>query len=191
MTRHGGSLTDSTGTLMEEMVLRGPSQYDCLVLYENLAIDYMKAARERWGELCVDYPDPNLWNEHPYYILDVPWSEAEPAQAAAAAFLDFLMSRADPAAGPGVRVPPRQPVGADPVPRQPVRQGGLASASGSTSPTWPSPPPPRSSRTFWARSAVSIAEESPRVPPRVEARPPRLRHAGPGRSSSSGCRFLR
>ena len=49
ITRHGSSLSHSTGTLMEEMVLRGPSQYDCLVVYENLAIDYMEAAIQALG----------------------------------------------------------------------------------------------------------------------------------------------
>jgi serine/threonine-protein kinase len=91
VARHGGSLTSSTGTLMREMVLRGPSQYDCLLIYENLAIDYLDEARDRWGELHVDYPDPNLWNDHPFYILDVPWSDAR-QRAAAAEFLKFLMS---------------------------------------------------------------------------------------------------
>ena len=91
IARHGGSLTESTGTLMEEMVRRGPSEYDCLVLYENLAVDFMKAAEEHWGELRVVYPDPNLWNEHPYYILDVPWSDRR-HQDAAGAFLRYLMS---------------------------------------------------------------------------------------------------
>jgi ABC-type sulfate transport system substrate-binding protein len=79
---------------MEEMVLRGPSQYDCLVVYENLAIDYMEAAIQRWGrdgEFYVAYPDPNVWNEHPYYILDVPWSD-DSQRKAAADFLKFLMS---------------------------------------------------------------------------------------------------
>ncbi len=91
VTRPGGSLTHSTGTLMREMVLRGPSQYDCILIYENLAIDYLEDARDRWGELHVDYPEPNMWNEHPYYILDVPWSD--PAQREAAAeYLKFLMS---------------------------------------------------------------------------------------------------
>ncbi len=89
--RPGGALTHSTGTLMREMVLRGPSQYDCLLVYENLAIDYLLAARDHWGELHVDYPEPNMWNEHPYYILDVPWS-SQPQRAAAADFLAFLMS---------------------------------------------------------------------------------------------------
>jgi hypothetical protein len=94
VTRHGSSLSHSTGTLMEEMVLRGPSQYDCLMVYENLAIDYMQAAVQRWGadgEFYVAYPDPNVWNEHPYYILDVPWSD-ERQRKAAADFLKFLMS---------------------------------------------------------------------------------------------------
>ena len=94
VTRHGGALTHSTGTLMEEMVLRGPSQYDCLILYENLAIDYMRQATDRWGEqgeIYVTYPDPNIWNEHPYYILDVPWSD-ERQRKAAAEFLKFLLS---------------------------------------------------------------------------------------------------
>jgi hypothetical protein len=94
ITRHGSSLTHSTGTLMEEMVLRGPSQYDCLVVYENLAIDYMEAAIQRWGtegEFYVAYPNPNAWNEHPYYILDVPWSD-ERQRKVASDFLGFLMS---------------------------------------------------------------------------------------------------
>jgi ABC-type glycerol-3-phosphate transport system substrate-binding protein len=91
VARPGGSLTHSTGTLMREMVLRGPSQYDCLMVYENLAIDYLDDARRRWGELQVVYPEENLWNEHPYYILNVPWSA--PAQREAARhFLDFLIS---------------------------------------------------------------------------------------------------
>ena len=67
---------------MQEMVLRGRSQYDCLLIYENLAIAYLGAARDRWGELQVDYPEPNIWNEHPFYILDVPWSDSRKRAAA-------------------------------------------------------------------------------------------------------------
>ena len=29
------------------------------------------------------YPEPNVWNEHPYYILDVPWSDDRQRQDAA------------------------------------------------------------------------------------------------------------
>ncbi len=91
VARPSGELVHSTGTLMKSMVLRGPSQYDCLMVYENLAIDYLKAAQGRWGNFVVVYPERNMWNNNPYYILDVPWSSAE-QRAAAAEFLDFLMS---------------------------------------------------------------------------------------------------
>jgi hypothetical protein len=91
LTRPGGGLTHSTGILMREMVLRGPSQYDCLVLYENLAVEYLEQARDHWGDLVVSYPEPNLWNDHPYYVLDVPWS-GPVERAAAGRFLDFLLS---------------------------------------------------------------------------------------------------
>ena len=50
----------------------------------------LEAVRDRWGELHVDYPDPNLWNEHPYYILEVPWSDPAHREAAAE-YLKFLM----------------------------------------------------------------------------------------------------
>jgi serine/threonine-protein kinase len=91
VVRPGGSLANSTGNLMRELVLRGPSQYDGLMVYENLVIDYLDAARQRWGDLQVAYPVPNLWNEHPYYILNVPWSSAA-QRAAARQFLEFLVS---------------------------------------------------------------------------------------------------
>lgn len=85
------SSSDSTGTLMREMVLKGPSAYDCVFVYESVAIDYLKSAQGRWGELHVVYPRRNLWNDNPYYILDAPWSSADQRKAAEV-FLEFLMS---------------------------------------------------------------------------------------------------
>lgn len=84
---------ESTGTMMRDMVLRGPSTYDALLVYESVVIDYLKGAEGRWGGLHVIYPKYNMWNENPYYILDVPWSDAAHRQAAET-FLDFLMSDA-------------------------------------------------------------------------------------------------
>ena len=121
VSRPGGSLTHSTGTLMEEMVLRGPSQYDCLVVYENLAIDYMAAAQQRWGELHVVYPARSIWNEHPYYILDVPWSDVDHREAARHV-PQVPHERADPARRPGPWFPPRRPLHPRQVPREPARQ---------------------------------------------------------------------
>lgn len=84
-------LANSTGNMMREMVLKGPASFDALMVYENLAIDYLKNAEGRWGELRVSYPDVNMWNDNPYYLLDVPWSDTN-ARKAAETFLEFLLS---------------------------------------------------------------------------------------------------
>ena len=84
-------MANSTGNMMRDMVLRGPSTFDGLCVYESVAIDYLRNAEGRWGELRVSYPPRNLWSDNPYYILDVEWSS--PAQRKAAqAFLDFLLT---------------------------------------------------------------------------------------------------
>ena len=91
VARPGGSLTSSTGTLMREMVLRGPSQYDCLLIYENLAIDYLDAARDRWGELRWTIPSRTSGTS----ILTTSWTSPgaiRRQRAAAGEFLKFLMS---------------------------------------------------------------------------------------------------
>jgi Ca-activated chloride channel family protein len=85
------SLSDSTGTMMREMVLKGPSAYDAVFAYENVAIDYLKSAAGRWGELHVVYPRLNMWNDNPYYVIDSTWTSPDQRKAAEA-FLEFLMS---------------------------------------------------------------------------------------------------
>lgn len=87
----GVTISDSTGTMMREMVLKGPSSYDAVFGYESVAIDYIKSAAGRWGELHIVYPKLNMWNDNPYYIIDSPWSTPEQRKAAEA-FLEFLMS---------------------------------------------------------------------------------------------------
>lgn len=84
-------LSNSTGNLMREMVLKGPSAFDAVLVYESVAIDYLKNAEGRWGELRIAYPVRNLWNENPYYVLDVPWSTPEQRKAAER-FLGFLLT---------------------------------------------------------------------------------------------------
>jgi len=91
LQRNVTGLSHSTGTMMQEMIQRGPSTYDCLFVYENTAIDYIANAEGRWGSLKVVYPERNIWNESPYYILDVAWSSKEQRKASQA-FLDFLLS---------------------------------------------------------------------------------------------------
>jgi ABC-type Fe3+ transport system substrate-binding protein len=83
--------SSSTGTIMREMVLKGPSAYDSLFVYESVVIDYLRSAQGRWGELRVVYPRTNIWNDNPYYIIDADWSTADQKKAAEV-FLNFLMS---------------------------------------------------------------------------------------------------
>lgn len=91
LERGVSGLSNSTGNMMRDMVLRGPSTYDAVFVYENVAIDYLKNAEGRWGRIHVAYPPQNMWNDNPYYVLDVPWSTAEHREAAEA-FLAFLLS---------------------------------------------------------------------------------------------------
>jgi len=84
-------LSNSTGNIMREMVLKGPSSYDALIVYESVAIDYLKNAEGRWGQLHVVYPEYNAWNDNPYYIVDAPWSSKDQRKAAET-FLQFLLS---------------------------------------------------------------------------------------------------
>jgi Ca-activated chloride channel family protein len=83
--------SNSTGNMMREMVLKGPSSYDALMVYESVAIDYLKNAEGRWGQLRVVYPEYNAWNDNPYYIIDAPWSSKDQRKAADT-FLQFLLS---------------------------------------------------------------------------------------------------
>jgi hypothetical protein len=91
LERGVSGMSNSTGNMMREMVLKGPSSFDALFVYESVAIDYLKNAEGRWGNIRVTYPQYNAWNDNPYYILDVPWSTPEQRKAEQA-FLDFLLS---------------------------------------------------------------------------------------------------
>lgn len=91
MERAVSGLSNSTGNMMKEMVLKGPSSYDALFAYESVAIDYLKNAEGRWGQLRIVYPEYNAWNENPYYIIDAPWTSKEQRKAAET-FLAFLLT---------------------------------------------------------------------------------------------------
>lgn len=83
-------MSNSTGTMMKEMVLKGPSAYDAVLVYESVAIDFLKAAAGRWGDLQLVYPQRNIWNDNPFYVLKASW--VSPAQRQASeSFLAFLM----------------------------------------------------------------------------------------------------
>jgi ABC-type Fe3+ transport system substrate-binding protein len=84
-------LSNSTGNLMREMTYKGPAGFDAVMVYESLAIDSLQKAGGQSSKLRVIYPEYNLWNDNPYYILDAPWI-THAHQEAAEVFLQFLMS---------------------------------------------------------------------------------------------------
>jgi len=91
LERGASGMSNSTGNMMREMVLKGPSSFDALFVYENVAIDYLKNAEGRWGQLRVVYPEYNAWNDNPYYIINASWSNQEQRKAAQT-FLTFLLT---------------------------------------------------------------------------------------------------
>jgi ABC-type sulfate transport system substrate-binding protein len=82
----------STGTFMEEMVLYGPSKYDVVVTYENLAIQHIGNAQGRWGNLRVFYPPQTMWSSHPVAVLNGDWVTAE-QRVAARKLIEFLRAK--------------------------------------------------------------------------------------------------
>jgi hypothetical protein len=84
---------DSTGTQMTNVVQFGPSRYDVVLVYENLALEYLEAARSRWGDLQIIYPPATIFSDHPYAVLDAPWVSGQQREGARM-FGDFLLSRA-------------------------------------------------------------------------------------------------
>jgi Ca-activated chloride channel family protein len=82
---------ESTNKLMDSMLRHGPSQLNGVFVYENLALTSLKTAENRWGKLKIIYPTRSVWNDNPFFILDVPWSSEEQRQAAKI-FQQFLLS---------------------------------------------------------------------------------------------------
>lgn len=81
----------STGRLYTDMLRYGPSTLNGVMVYENLAMANLDTAKGRWGAVKVVYPKRTVWNDNPYFILDVPWSSPAHHEAAKV-FQSFLMS---------------------------------------------------------------------------------------------------
>lgn len=84
---------DSTGTFMNDIVAKGPAEYNFGVVYENLALRSMDAAQQRQGQpLHIYYAPATLASDHPFAILNGGWTKPE-ERAAAVVFRDFLLAR--------------------------------------------------------------------------------------------------
>ena len=83
---------ESTGTLMTNMVRFGPSRFDVVMVYENLAIEGVENAQRQWNQpIHIYYPPATMLSDHPYAILDTPLTTAD-ERAAAEHFRTFLLS---------------------------------------------------------------------------------------------------
>lgn len=82
----------STGFLVNDMIVKGPAQYDFVIAYESLAIDNFKNALGRQGQgLAIIYPQFDVQSDHPLCIIDHP-AITTAQRAAAKKFQDFLLS---------------------------------------------------------------------------------------------------
>jgi hypothetical protein len=81
---------DSSDTLFNAFLARGPSAYDVVTAYENQAALGVERAK-KWGELQVLYPPATVLADHPFAILDAAWVAPE-QQEAARAFRDYLLN---------------------------------------------------------------------------------------------------
>jgi len=82
---------DGSGKFIDTMVQYGPSKYDLGVIYEYYALANIKNAQGRWGKLKVLYPNPTIWSNRPFIILNIQTSTSKKI-AALKDFRDFLLS---------------------------------------------------------------------------------------------------
>lgn len=82
----------STGTFMNDVIVKGPSSYDFVIVYEALALENYKNAVGRQGQpLRIIYPAFNLYSDHPLCLIDHP-SITPVQRAAAQRFQEFLLT---------------------------------------------------------------------------------------------------
>jgi hypothetical protein len=85
-------LGSSTGTFMNDVIVKGPSSYDFVVVYEALALENYKNAVGRQGQpLRIVYPTFNLYSDHPLCIVDHP-AITQAERDAAVRLQDFLLT---------------------------------------------------------------------------------------------------
>jgi hypothetical protein len=81
----------SSGTYLSELIAGGPALADVIATYENLALTNQPADPSKG--LPIYYPQPNIYSNHPFAVLQGNWVTAEQSQAALQ-FRNFLMSPA-------------------------------------------------------------------------------------------------
>jgi len=85
----------STGFLVEKMVNEGPERMNVIGAYENLIIEKNRGGEplQHWGQrLIAVYPEEGtLSSDHPFCILNAPWTDDPFIREAAKELLQFLL----------------------------------------------------------------------------------------------------
>lgn len=82
----------STGTFANDVIAKGPSAYDFVLVYEALAIEnYNNAIGRHQQALRIIYPPYNLYSDHPICLIDHPSFTAVQREAAQK-FVTFLLT---------------------------------------------------------------------------------------------------
>ena len=83
---------NSTGNLMKDMVLKGPSTYDGIFVYESVAIDYLGPAKGAGTRSTWSIPSTTCGTTIPTTFWTCPGAAEH--RRAAKVFQDFLLSEA-------------------------------------------------------------------------------------------------
>lgn len=91
-TETGATVVAGSSILVNDMLVFGPSRFDAVVTYENLAIQFLPDAVRRGRPLQILYPPTNIMSDHPFVVLEGSWVSSE-QRTAAALLRDFLLSQ--------------------------------------------------------------------------------------------------
>jgi len=82
---------EGSGKFMDSIILYGPSRYDIGANYEFYVLSNLKNAKGRWGKLRIIYPNPTIWSNRPFVILNGPKATKEKLEACKK-FKEYLLS---------------------------------------------------------------------------------------------------
>lgn len=85
--------TADSVALMDDLVRSGPERYDVILVEEQVALMQILNAQSRWGrQIRLYYPPAAAVSDHPFVVLDAPFS-GDAERAAAGQLRSFLLRR--------------------------------------------------------------------------------------------------
>jgi serine/threonine-protein kinase len=81
---------ENSDDLMSDLLLLGPGRYDLIIESENVAIQYLPKAENKWQPIQLIYPVNSMMFNFPFAIMTAPWVTKE-QKTKAQTFLEFLL----------------------------------------------------------------------------------------------------